>query len=199
MLFRTLALVALASTTIASHLNDKHMHMHNVRNLNILDKRQQYVPGTKTAPGDSCAAAFGSGYQTCAETAPNGNRFCYNPTVGEICCSGQWVCAPSNTCSDSYGGCCPPGVPAAMCTGSGKPSPSPSQAKAESTSTWAASSVVLPSVSSAPHPPGGGNGSAHATTQSTSTHLPKFTGAASRIELSVAGLVGVAGLVAGLL
>jgi hypothetical protein len=200
MLFRILALVALASTTIASHhLNEKHMHVHDARNLNMLDKRQQqqYVPDTKTAPGGTCAAAFGSGYQTCAETAPNGNRFCFNPTVGEICCSGQWVCPPGNSCSNNYGGCCPPGVPAASCTAWA--APSPTQVKAASTSTSSSTTVVLPTVSSVPYKPSGSNGTAHTTGEQTTAQLPKFTGAASRVELSVAGLVGVAGLVAGLL
>ena len=195
MLFLTLALVALTSTTIASHhLNENHMHLHDARNLNMLDKRQDYQPGTKTAPGDTCAAAFGSGYQTCADSAPNGNRFCFNPNVGEICCSNQWVCPPGNSCSNNYGGCCPPGVPAASCTASGTPSPSSTMVNAASTSTNS-TTVALPTVSSVTC-----NGTAQTTGQQTSTsQLPKFTGAASRIELSVAGLVGVAGLVAGLL
>jgi hypothetical protein len=200
MLFRTLALVALVSTTIASHLNDKHMHLHNARSLNILGKRQEYTPSTQTAPGDTCAAAFGSGYQTCANSSPNGNRFCYNPTGGEICCSSQWVCPPGNSCSNSYGGCCPPGVPAASCTATASPSPSATHVKAQTKSsngTTTPTSVTLPSVWTVPY--GSANSTAHATGQPTSTQMPKFTGAASRIELSVAGLVGVAGLVAGLL
>jgi hypothetical protein len=33
--------------------------------FNALTKRQQFVPTTQTAAGDTCADAFGAGYQTC--------------------------------------------------------------------------------------------------------------------------------------
>ena len=67
------------------------------------------------------------------------------------------------------------------------------------TTYMSTSAVVLPSVSTVPYRHGNGTKVATTGQPSSTTPLAKFTGAASRVELSVAGLVGVAGLVAGLL
>lgn len=220
MLFRAVALAALATTTLAHQLNDRHLHFHEARGLNVLEKRQdqQFQPTTTTATGDTCADAFGAGYETCREATDSTNRLCYNPSIGQTCCSNQYACPSGSFCLNS-GNCCPNGLDPNTCAAMISSSSSAAQAsssavkavsssKASTTNSTsivtktATSSVTLPVLSTAPF-----HVSTNATKVVASTGKPsaatvpssQFTGAASRFELSVAGLLGVAGLVAGLL
>lgn len=212
MLFRTLALAALATTTIAHQLNDRHLHFHEARH--VLDKRQdqQFSPTTTTATGDTCADAFGAGYETCREATATTNRLCYNPSVGQSCCSNSWACPSGSFCLTS-GNCCPNGLDpntcAAIISSSSAAQASSSAVKAvvpstNSTTTvtkTSTSSVVLPSLSTAPYQVSTNATKVVASTGKPSSTTPaaQFTGAASRFELGAAGLLGLAGLVAGLL
>jgi hypothetical protein len=50
----------LGSAAVATQLNERFSD-----GLNPLTKRQQFVPTTTTAQGETCADAFGDGYVTC--------------------------------------------------------------------------------------------------------------------------------------
>ncbi|ODH45061.1 hypothetical protein ACO22_00453 [Paracoccidioides brasiliensis] len=56
----------------------------------------------------SCAKSCGEGYEECG-SFPH----CYNPTVGESCCTNGKYCPKGTFCTDS--GCCPEGSSLADC------------------------------------------------------------------------------------
>jgi hypothetical protein len=113
MLFTQIVYSALVmgSAISASHLiNERFVD----DGFNALTKRQQFVPTTQTAAGDTCAAAFGAGYETCREKTDSKNRLCYNPTAGQTCCSATWACPNGSFCLvDPY--CCPNGSDPKTC------------------------------------------------------------------------------------
>jgi hypothetical protein len=57
----TLSALAMGSAVVATGLNERWVD----DGFNALTKRQQFIPTTQTAAGDTCADAFGTGYQTC--------------------------------------------------------------------------------------------------------------------------------------
>jgi hypothetical protein len=57
----TLSALAMGSVVAATQLNERFAD----DGFNALTKRQQFIPTTQTAAGDTCADAFGAGYQTC--------------------------------------------------------------------------------------------------------------------------------------
>jgi hypothetical protein len=64
MLFKTVASSLLLGAATATTLNERFVD----DALSAVVKRQlskQFVPGTQTATGDTCAVAFGTGYVTC--------------------------------------------------------------------------------------------------------------------------------------
>jgi len=216
MLFRAVALAAFASTALALQLNDKHMHFHEARGLNVLEARQQggkFTPPTTTATGDTCADAFGAGYITCRDATATTNRLCYNPSIGQSCCSNTWACPSGSFClANSNGNCCPNGLDPNTCaaiisSSQAAASSSAKNAIASSNSTTTVTSTstateTLPCLSTASISASANGTKVIGSTgkpSPTSTSSGQFTGAGSRLELSIAGLVGIAGLVAGLL
>jgi hypothetical protein len=63
MLFNNLILsvLAMGSAVAATQLNERFID----DGFNALTKRQQFIPTTQTAAGETCADAFGDGYETC--------------------------------------------------------------------------------------------------------------------------------------
>ncbi|KAF1990215.1 hypothetical protein K402DRAFT_451217 [Aulographum hederae CBS 113979] len=86
----------------------------NERMYSGFSKRQEFIPTTTTGQGSTCADAFGDGYVTCREQTDTANRLCYNPDMGETCCSTQWACPAQSFCLvDPY--CCPNGSDPETC------------------------------------------------------------------------------------
>ncbi|KAF2665129.1 hypothetical protein BT63DRAFT_85717 [Microthyrium microscopicum] len=85
-----------------------------VDNTGLIHKRQQFKPSTTTAEGSTCADAFGSGYVTCRDATTTANRLCYNPDLGQTCCSNNWAC-PSGAFCLASGACCPNGQSPQSC------------------------------------------------------------------------------------
>jgi hypothetical protein len=112
MLFTRVILSALAigSAIAATQINERFVD----DGFNALTKRQQFIPTTQTAAGDTCSDAFGDGYETCRDMTDSTNRLCYNPTAGQICCDSSWACPNGSFCLiTSY--CCPNGEDPATC------------------------------------------------------------------------------------
>jgi hypothetical protein len=57
--------VLFGSAVVASQLNERFVDPH----YNFLSRRQQFVPTTTTAQGQTCSDAFGAGYVTCKSHA----------------------------------------------------------------------------------------------------------------------------------
>jgi hypothetical protein len=111
MLFSQIAFSAvLVGSAVATSLNERFVD----DGFNALTKRQQFIPTTQTAAGDTCADAFGAGYLTCREKTDSKNRLCYNPTLGQACCESTWACPNGSFCLvDPY--CCPNGEDPSTC------------------------------------------------------------------------------------
>jgi hypothetical protein len=85
----TLSALLFGTAALATQLNERHED-----GINPLTKRQQFVPTTTTAQGETCADAFGAGYVTC--TSPSKIRhlehlrsllfvwLCWNPEMLEL-------------------------------------------------------------------------------------------------------------------
>lgn len=65
------AALALASASSANHLHERHIDLEERGGYGGAASgaggagTYQFAPGIQTATGDTCAAAFGNGYQTC--------------------------------------------------------------------------------------------------------------------------------------
>jgi hypothetical protein len=73
MLFNRLvfSVLAVGSAVAATQLNERFVD----DGFNALTKRQQFIPTTQTAAGDTCADAFGAGYETCKSAPVTSNSF----------------------------------------------------------------------------------------------------------------------------
>jgi hypothetical protein len=104
MLFSNIAFSAVFVGSALATVNERFVD----DGFNALLKRQQFIPTTQTAAGDTCADAFGAGYLTCREKTDSKNRLCYNPTLGQACCESTWACPNGSFCLvDPF--CCPNG------------------------------------------------------------------------------------------
>ncbi|KAF2437007.1 hypothetical protein EJ08DRAFT_691310 [Tothia fuscella] len=197
MLFSKFAYSAIFVGSAVASLNERFVD----DGFNALTKRQQFVPTTQTAAGDTCADAFGAGYQTCREKSDGKNRLCYNPTVGQTCCSASYACPNGSFCLvDPF--CCPNGsdpktcaadkgveLPSSFASAASSTAPKSSSAPAPSAVYFAQlNQTVTASSSSSYHVP---YPSTNATTvvkpiatgAYTSSPAP-FTGAASHASMS---------------
>jgi len=169
--------------------------------FNALTKRQQFMPTTQTATGNTCADAFGDGYVTCREKTDSKNRLCYNPNVGQTCCAATWACPNGSFClAEPF--CCPNGedpktcaaennisLPSSFTTPAAKPTTTTYSSKVSSTSASSVSYYVAPyptaaNVSTVVKATASGTGSYYAQPS-------QFTGAASNVGVSVASIAGV--------
>ncbi|KIW07388.1 uncharacterized protein PV09_02231 [Verruconis gallopava] len=139
--FKRLAQAALflASLSSAIHLHERHIDLEERGGYGATPTggSYQFAPGIQTATGDTCAAAFGNGYQTCREASGTVNRLCYNPSAGQQCCSASWSCPNGSFCM-SDGSCCPNGMDPTNC--GAKPATTSSSTSSIPSSTWAPSS-----------------------------------------------------------
>jgi len=166
----------LGSAALATQLNERFSD-----GLDPLTKRQQFVPTTTTAQGETCADAFGDGYVTCREKSDTQNRLCYNPTIGQTCCSSSWACPSGSFCLvNPY--CCPAGQDPKTC------------AAANGVSLSADFSTATASGTSAtPYPAGNHTAGAASGTGTKSASASYYTGVngASNLQAGIAGVVGL--------
>jgi hypothetical protein len=168
--------------------------------FNALTKRQQFIPTTQTAAGDTCADAFGAGYLTCREKTDSKNRLCYNPTLGQACCESSWACPNGSFCLvDPY--CCPDGEDPNTCAAEKGVTLSSTFVTPSATSVNAATAYAKSNSTSSyyhvPYPTANAT-SAEAKPLSTGAYVSpvSFPGAASHASISFAlafaGILGVA-------
>ncbi|KAL1858355.1 hypothetical protein VTK73DRAFT_7842 [Phialemonium thermophilum] len=131
------------------------------RQLHICD----FVP-----PPVTCERSCGPGYVECARP-PN----CYNPGLGQVCCSNGKYCDAGYVCTDA--GCCPEDVPLSRCGATATLSVIPPPANTPPPSSSPASSAAsTPSPSSsAPVPSSSASASETVPVPPSSTYPPSTT------------------------
>ncbi|KKZ63791.1 hypothetical protein EMCG_01895 [[Emmonsia] crescens] len=72
----------------------------NLRSLKARQGGDSFMPDKTSGSGNTCAEAFGDGYVQCGT-----GKTCFNPTIGQSCCS-EYSCPSGSGClTDGY--CCP--------------------------------------------------------------------------------------------
>jgi hypothetical protein len=104
--FAATALLALAAGTEAARQKPYMVARAPAMSLFGLMRRDTdgYTPETELCgDGSTCAEACGSGFEQCASN--DNNNHCFNPTVGDTCCSiksgGEWWWAKRMSCLTS--------------------------------------------------------------------------------------------------
>jgi len=138
----------------------------------------------------SCSNSCGKGYIICAEW-PN----CYNPGIGETCCSNGYYCPKGEYCASTPYGmtCCKDGDSLQKCGATSTVATlAPSSAAGGASSSVAASSSSSAAASSAPYgtgappsAPATGTGVIH---PSSTYSVPVATGAAPHLGAEVAAI-----------
>lgn len=158
--------------------------------LSTLHGRQTQICKPVPAPG-SCEASCGPGNIPCI-SFPN----CYNPSVGEVCCSDGEFCEAGYYCTNA--GCCRNGTPLAQCGATVSlsviPPPAGTTSSASASTSTAKSSPSVTSQSSVTANP---TASSNATLPTKPP--PPFTGGAAEGHTFVLQFCITGALVAGLL
>jgi len=177
----TLSALLFGSAALATQLNERFSD-----GINPLTKRQQFVPTTTTAQGETCADAFGAGYVTCREKTDTQNRLCYNPDISQTCCSNSWACPSGSFCLVSpY--CCPNGQDPKTCAAANGVSLSSDFMTATGSSPL-----------STPYPAGNHTVAGANTTGTKTSSTPYYTGVNNAAAVGHNVQVGIAGaLIAG--
>jgi len=134
-------------------------------------------------PPYTCERSCGAGYVTCIAWPT-----CYNPGIGEICCSNGDYCDAGTYCTD--GGCCDNGLTLEECDATVSysviPPPAATTAAASSTTSAASttSSTSTTSKSSSESGQGGVGLTLGASTTSTSSSTKSSTTAAANTKSS---------------
>ncbi|KAK5313655.1 hypothetical protein LTR70_007496 [Exophiala xenobiotica] len=169
-------LVTLASTAAAS----ENTHGFSLFTRSGLDKRQICTVNEITST--SCQECFGAGSVNCLSNT------CYNPGVGDSCCSDGNYCEVGNYCTDA--GCCPNGTPLEQCGATVSLSVVPPPASEATSPASSASSTLFIQTESTATTVVSNVTSAPTTPTSASIPVASFTGAASlNIITSGKGLV----------
>ncbi|EEP78374.1 predicted protein [Uncinocarpus reesii 1704] len=106
MLFKT-SIVLVGTLAVASQAAELARAKYESNDSHSLFKRQDRVCKPVTPPV-TCERSCGPGFEQCVFPL-----MCYNPTVGDSCCSNGKYCPKGEYCTD--GGCCPDGMSLEEC------------------------------------------------------------------------------------
>jgi len=169
------ALLIGAASSVGATLAGQHSPRSALAELETLFGRQT-VFCAPIDPPYTCERSCGAGYVTCIAWPT-----CYNPGIGEICCSNGDYCDAGTYCTD--GGCCDNGLTLEECDATVSysviPPPAATTAAASTSSTTSAasttSSTSKTSTSSSKSGQGGVGETLGASTTSTSSSTKSST------------------------